>query len=357
MGIYDRDYARAAPGAHRGIDWRRRVRALTFVQWLIMLNVAVFVTDGLLGARGVAVAVHMGDYYRHGLDPTKIQAVTPVLPKGARPAAGQGVQLPIIDAVSKEVVGQRVYRWMKPIEAYGHFSTLKAFFSLEVWRFITFQFLHADLSHLVLNMIALFFFGPLVEGSLRTRKRFAAFYLVCGIFGAVLYLALNTIGYLVSARIPGLLFDDMSTPLIGASAGVFAVLMASAKLAGDAEMLVFMVLPMKVRVGAYLMFALALLNLLRGGANAGGDAAHVGGAIAGFFFIRNMHYLKDFFEVFGPAGKPGVRRAFRLRSPRVDQSRVDDILAKVREHGLHSLTDAEQSTLRQATEEQRNGAS
>ena len=53
-------------------------------------------------------------------------------------------------------------------------------------------------------------------------------------------------------------------------------------------------------------------NLLRNGANAGGDAAHVGGAIAGFFFIRNSHLLRDFFDVFGdsrranPARPPGV---------------------------------------------------
>lgn len=349
MGIHDRHYARPSPAARQGPPWRLRLRLLTFVQWLIAINVAIFVVDSLLAARGVAVAVHMGDYYKPGIDPTKINAVVPPLPTGQPIAAGQAAEFPIFDQASNEVIGKRIYRWMKPIEAYGHFSTLKAFFRLEVWRFVTFQFLHADLSHLVLNMIALFFFGPLVEASLRSRKRFAAFYLVCGIFGAALYLALNTIGYLVNIPIPGLLFGEISTPLIGASAGVFAVLMAAAKLAGDAEMLVFMVIPMKVRHGAYLMFALAALNLIRGGANAGGDAAHVGGAIAGFFFIRNMHYLKDFFEIFGPPAKR-TKKLKLVRPTDVDPAEVDAVLGKVATQGIASLTPDEQNLLRRATE-------
>lgn len=351
MGIYDRDYARAGarPGAAAGGFVQGRLRRLTFVHWLIIVNVAVFVLDALLGARGVLIPVHMGDFFRPDADPTRMQLLVQHPPE--RPPRGLMAEMPIRDRASGEIVGRRVYRWMPPMTAWGHFSTAKGFLSLEVWRLVTFQFLHADVTHLALNMLALYFFGPLVEERLRTKKRFAAYYLVCGICGALLYLTLNLLGFLLGARVPGLLFDDMHTPLIGASAGVFGVLMASAYIAGDGIMLVFMVLPMKIRTGAYLMLAIALLNLLSGGSNAGGDAAHVGGALAGFFFIRNMHLLGDFFEVLGPGERK--TRAWRRAAARADAERLDAVLDKVRERGLHSLTEDEQDILRRATREKR----
>jgi membrane associated rhomboid family serine protease len=356
MGIYDRDYARAGQtGGRSGGLLPHGVRSLTFVHWVIILNVAVFVIDALVMARGVVMPVHMGDRFIDGLDPTQIQVEVQRPPP--RPASGSPAlfSVPIRDVASKQMVGERRYQWMPPLQAVGHFSTAKAFFGLEVWRFVTFQFLHADSTHLLFNMMGLFFFGPLVEQRLRSRRRTWAYYLVCGICGAALYLTLNTAGYLFSAQVPGFLFQDMHTPLIGASAGVFGVLMASAFIAGDATMLVFFVLPMKIRTGAYLMCALAAFNLLMGGANAGGDAAHIGGAIAGFFFIRNMHLLKDFFEVFGPSKSPGGQGVFRPIGAGVNQAQVDAILDKVRDQGMHSLTPAEQALLRRATREKRGG--
>lgn len=352
MGLYDRDYARPGRADRRqggfGLGW---LKSLSFVNWLIAINVAVFFADSMMWARGVVVPVHMGDFFVQGVDPTKIQALVPRVPASA--PSSQVADLPILDGASGQVVGQRRYRWMAPLQAYGHFSTMKGFLGMEVWRLVTFQFLHADLSHLFFNMMGLFFFGPVVEERLRSRRRSWAYYLVCGICGAVLYLTLNMMGYLFGASVPGLLFQDMTTPLIGASAGVFGVLMASAYIAGEAMMLVFFVLPVKVWVGAYVLFGAAVFNLLRGGANAGGDAAHVGGAIAGYFFIRNMHLLKDFFEVFGPSRGGSKRLKKTSRGGGVKQSDVDAVLDKVRQHGMHSLSESEQELLRRASQQMR----
>ena len=100
---------------------------------------------------------------------------------------------------------------------------------LEFWRFVTFQFLHANWLHLFFNMLALWIFGPLVEAHMGF-KRYAAFYLMCGIAGALMYLALNLAAILIgpAANIPGLLSNDPRVSLVGASAGVFGVLMAAA---------------------------------------------------------------------------------------------------------------------------------
>lgn len=351
MGISDRDYARAGgPGGVRttpGVGVR--LRGLSVVHWLIIINCAVFAIDHLMGARGVAWKVHMGTVFVEGAPDELVRRA--VRNDGATAQVGNGLLAhPIVDPQTGAVVGQWLWQYMTPLEAVGHFSTAKAFFGLEVWRFITFQFLHANLSHLLFNMIGLWFFGPIVEEALRSRKRFLAYYLICGIFGAILYLILNLIGFLVPGLpLPGVLFDSIWTPLIGASAGVFGVLMACAKVAGEATMLIMFVLPLKIRTGAYLMFVVALINLLAGGSNAGGDAAHVGGAIAGYFFIRRTHLLHDFFEVLGRS-KPS--RTARPRSAK-DEARLDAILDKVKQEGMHSLTPGERKFLNRQTDEKR----
>lgn len=363
MGIHDRDYARASTSGSHGPFRPGRLgpslRGLSVVHWLIIINCAVFMIDAFCTARGILRPVHTGDFMSAAanIDPRRDPLIIPN-PPTTRPVQSAIIRADILLASTRQKVGEREWRYMPPMTAIGHFSTAKAFFRLEVWRFVTFQFLHADLTHVAFNMIGLWFFGPIVEQYLRSRKRFLAYYLVCGIFGALLYLLLNLLGSVAGLKLPGVLFTDIYTSLVGASAGVFGILMASARIASDATMYVFMVIPMRVSTGAYLLTAAACFNLLVGGNNAGGDAAHVGGAIAGFFFIRNMHLLRDFFEILGPR-KPASRgRADQPKPsprhpPQAADARVDEVLDKVRRHGLQSLSDAEKALLREATDERR----
>jgi len=357
MGIYDRDYARPDDrGRIRpGPGVRVRLAGLTAVHWLIIINCLVFAADHLMGARRVMWKVHMGTTVAANTPQDVFDRARPnpdvILRDQDSPGGVASLPFhPIIDPATGAMVGKWYLQYMTPLAAIGHFSTYKGFIGLEVWRFVTFQFLHANLSHLLFNMIGLWFFGPIVEDFLGSRKRFLAYYLICGIFGAILYLILNLIGFLLpGVRLPGVLIDSIYTPLIGASAGVFGVLMACARVAGNATMLVMFVLPLKVRTGAYIMFLAALINLLAGGSNAGGDAAHVGGAIAGFFFIRRPHLLHEFFDVLK---RSAPARTARQPSPK-DEQRLDEILAKVNEHGIHSLTPAEKKFLNKQTDEKR----
>ena len=315
MGIYDRDYVRNRPvngGGSRigGGPW-----SMTTI--LIAINVGVFILDLMLVNAGATINI----------------ASTPI--QTSQPPSWSSSPAP-------------------PLFAIGHFSTYTAFTNLEFWRFVTFQFLHGDITHLLFNMIGLYFFGPAVEQYLRSRKRFLAFYLTCGIFGAFLYLILNLIGNLTNANIPGLLPAAVVTPLIGASAGVFGILMASAFIAGNQVMYVFMVLPMKIKTGAYLFVAISALNLfVLQGSNQGGEAAHLGGAAAGFFFIRRHEMLHDFFDILGPSKKRGGKKKppRTKRKPSVDDATVNRILDKVRDEGVQSLTDKEKQLLDKAGRE------
>ena len=122
MGIYGRDYMREPrrTGWGGGVSSFFAGRSLT--TWLIGVNVAVFILDYLLLAM-----------FRLHYD------------------------MPI------PVPGGAVFHLRFPLlYGLGHFSQWTAINNIQIWRFITFQFLHADLNHLVFNMLSLFFFGPIV---------------------------------------------------------------------------------------------------------------------------------------------------------------------------------------------------
>lgn len=263
----------------------------------------------------------------------------------------------VLQAIPNTPLGRWIYEL-------GHFSTYYIFgktaggyIHLQVWRLVTFQFLHAGVTHIFFNMFGLWIFGGLVEQYLGAKK-YAAFYLVCGIFGGLTYLLLNLLGQGAKSMgidAPVLLFENPTTPLVGASAGVFGVIMACAFIAPNTTVqLLFPPVPLKMRTMAYAYVAIAAFNLLIGGKNAGGDAAHLGGAVAGYFFIRRSHLLRDFFDVFKDSRKEQPRSRAKPATVRPADVEIDRILAKVNDHGLHSLTEAERRTLSQATEAKRN---
>ena len=253
-----------------------------------------------------------------------------------------------------------------PFFVWGYFSTSTALITIdqyvglrgfEFWRFISFQFLHANLTHLLFNMMGLYFFGALVEQYLGS-KRYLAFYLLCGIMGACAYLLLNFAGWtmfsLTGRELPVLLVNNPGTPLVGASAGVFGVVIASAFLVPNARVLLFFIIPMKLSTLAYGLVGVALFSVIFKTTNAGGEAAHIGGALSGFWLIRRPQLLHGFFDFLGrydPTSRSGAAyRAGRLRSRGVTaDADIDRILAKIHDEGLQSLTAREKKALREAS--------
>ena len=373
MGIADRDYAQPPGtggggfGGGFGGGGLGNPRHWSFNTWLIAVNVSLFVVGSLIGATLQApLGVPVQQYALAGADLRDAEvADAPLTLETLRvdDRSVRAVVRPLVDQNGQQIGWQSYRTFADPFGAYGHFSTYLGFFRFELWRLVTFQFLHANLLHLLFNMMGLFFFGALVERHLGSRRLYAAYYLTCGIFGALLYLLLNVLGYFapMGGSVLGFLDVDLDTPLIGASAGVFGVLMASAYIAPNATMLIFGLIPLKVRTGAYIFVGIAFLNLIMGGDNAGGDAAHLGGAAAGFFFIRRPKLLIGFFdEILGSddkrgrsarvVKKPEARRAKErpgraARANDRDRARMDELLAKVGTQGLHALSDKERREL------------
>jgi membrane associated rhomboid family serine protease len=381
MSIYDREYVRVGPRSSSGLG---SLGLISVNSWIIIANVAVFVLNLMVAGPVRPVPVHDWVPAKLGqgvpVDPVTPdvrlssrvlsdalgrQAVVDFDPGGVLRVRdnlgrlGPSITPPPDSVLTEHAIEyrrgepyrqvQRSFQFMPPLERLGYFSTAYGFFGVEMWRFITFQFLHANITHLLFNMFGLWVFGGMVEQYLGS-KRYFAFYLTCGIFGAVSYLALNFLGNVLHVSLPFVLNDSIFTPLIGASAGVFGVIMACAYIAPNAMvMLLFPPIPLKLKWLAYGYVLLAAWNLWRQGNNAGGDAAHLGGAIAGAFFIRRAHLLRDFFDIFGPRKGKGRWR----RDADVHREDLDRILAKVARDGLKSLSEAEKRTLRIASERMR----
>lgn len=252
MGIYDRDYYRE-PQPRR--QWGN-FSPVSVTTWLIAINVLVFVIDAFLHHQA------MQPYARLSRAAQRYFELTQVGPP--------------------------------PLERWGYFSLTTAITHHQFWRFLTFQFLHANLGHLFANMLGLYFFGPLVESYFGAR-RYIAFYLFCGCAGAVTYLLLLKVGLLHG--------DDV--PLVGASAGIFGVLIAGAMIAPNLTvMLLFPPIPIKFKYLALGLVAYATYVAVTNGDNAGGQAAHIGGAVLGFVFMRYPILLRPF----GPGSRARARR-------------------------------------------------
>ena len=156
-------------------------------------------------------------------------------------------------------------------------------FGLQLWRWVTTAFVHADPTHLIVNMIALWAFGPTVEVGLG-KARFVAFYLLSGIGGVL--------GYLLLWRL-AILNVTPTTELLGASGCIFGLVAAAAHISPNRRIRwIFPPVEMRFVTLCWVYVGWAVLNVAQHGANAGGDAAHLGGAAVGFVLVRNLTWLR-----------------------------------------------------------------
>ena len=161
-----------------------------------------------------------------------------------------------------------------PIGRY-HVEDLHAVVGFEPWQLITYAFLHANLVHIGLNMWALFLFGPDVERTLGARHYILMY------FAAVVSAALVQLAAVTATRHAGIY------PTIGASGGIFGVLLAFGVLyPRRTVMLLFPPIPMPAWL---LVTVFGLIELANGvlGTEAGvAHFAHLGGMLGAYLELR-----------------------------------------------------------------------
>jgi len=202
--------------------------------------------------------------------------------------------------------------------------------TLQLWRLITYQFLHASIMHILMNMLGLYFLGPTLEKHWGTRK-FLPFYLGCGIAGALFYIFLVAVNFLPAGY------------LIGASGAVLGLLAACAILFPHFVIFIYF-LPLPIRVAALALIIWYLVAIVSKGVNAGGDAAHLAGMAAGAAYVWSQPFRSQLkMKIRASRWQKQMAQHQKL------QMEVDRILQKVHDSGLHSLSRKEKSMLKKAT--------
>lgn len=219
------------------------------------------------------------------------------------------------------------------------------------WTIITYMFLHADFWHILFNMIILFFSGRIFLEYVGDRRLLTVF-LYGGIAGGMLFFILYNISPAFSTGVP----------LIGASAGVVAVLVAAAAYVPRMTVRLFFL----IEVPFWVVAALAVVSYIAGvtGSNSGGHLAHLGGAVVGYIFVQQLRKGNDwsiglynlFYRMegwFKP--KPKVRKVYSNTNKKSakkansrtqnDQQRIDEILDKISKSGYEKLSKEEKDFL------------
>lgn len=226
------------------------------------------------------------------------------------------------------------------------------------WTLITYSFYHENFLHILFNMLWLFFMGRLFTEYLG-EKKLLPLYLVGGLCGSVLFIVFYNLFPLFSREV------DIAVAL-GASASVLAITVAIATLLPDYEVGLF--LPqwrVKLKYIAIALFVIDLLSIT--GNNAGGNIAHIGGAIFGFIYIKQLKkgrdltgWLQRLIERITQKKKPSIKVVYRKdasdesyhNKKANNQEAIDKILDKISRSGYASLTYEERDILFKASKNQ-----
>jgi membrane associated rhomboid family serine protease len=210
------------------------------------------------------------------------------------------------------------------------------------WTIITYMFGHDGLFHILFNMLWLYWLGRIFLDFLNKRQ-FIFTYLAGGLAGAVLFIIAYNLFPVFKPVLP-------VAVLIGASASVMAVIAAAATLLPDFTIHLLLIGPVRLKYLALIYFVLDLIGIA--GSNPGGSIAHIGGAILGFVYIRQLRNGNDWSKIFKKRRKLTIVQKGNptLRTSKLpDQEVIDQILDKISKSGYDSLSSKEKEQLFKAS--------
>ncbi|OZI07180.1 rhomboid family intramembrane serine protease [Siphonobacter sp. BAB-5385] len=230
------------------------------------------------------------------------------------------------------------------------------------WTLLTYCFVHQQVLHILFNMLFLFWFGQLVQEYLGSR-RLVSIYLLGGIFGGLIYLTLYNVVPYFQANL-----EELN---IGASGAVYAVMLGAATLLPNYTFHVLIIGPVRIKYIAAFCVIVSFAQIP--GTNAGGNIAHLSGALFGYLYIRMLRRgidlgqpveaVLDFFKrLFAREPRPTMqvkyrsqtRTSFTTYSTTTEDypgdEEIDAILDKISKSGYESLTREEKQKLYKASQ-------
>jgi len=220
------------------------------------------------------------------------------------------------------------------------------------WTFITYMFLHSGFMHLLFNMLWLHFGGKIFLQYLHPKQLLST-YILGGISGALLFI----IAYNYIPSLQGHLYGVQA---LGASASVLAIIVAIATYTPNYSVQFPFIGFVKLKHIAIFSVALDIISIPKG--NTGGHIAHIGGAIFGYIYIKQLQKGNDFSTGFSnflerlvntfknkSKLKTVHKRAktdYEFNSGKLAQQKeIDKVLEKISKSGYESLSKEEKATL------------
>ena len=234
------------------------------------------------------------------------------------------------------------------------------------WTLITYMFMHAGVWHLLGNMLWLYWFGRLFLYFF-SAKHLRGLYVVGGLMGGLLYIAAYNLFPIFSNQL-------YSATLVGASASVLAIAIATAVREPEYRINLMFVGPVKLKYFA--LFIVLFDALYVGSNNAGGHIAHLGGALAGWWFAKGVsqghditHWVNVCIDAIAGLSIKSFQFKRKPRKPKMkvhsqnsrtadyeynarkkaQSDEVDRILEKLKQSGYSSLSDEEKRRLFEAS--------
>ena len=220
------------------------------------------------------------------------------------------------------------------------------------WTFITYMFLHNGFLHLLFNMVWLHFGGKIFLQYLKPKQLLST-YILGGVSGGLLFvIAYN--------YIPALQAYSFGALAMGASASVLAIIVAIATYTPNYSVQFPFIGFVKLKHIAIFSVALDIISIPKG--NTGGHIAHIGGALFGYFYIKQLKKGNDFSKGFSSflerlinTFKPKSKLKTVHKRAKSDydfnkeksakQKEIDIILEKIANSGYESLSKEEKATL------------
>ncbi len=260
--------------------------------------------------------------------------------------------MPPLTPVTKKLmilnVGIFLVSWLLSLAAPGFYRGLEGFFWLSpaqwadwfpllpVWQLVTHGFMHSaqDPSHVLWNMVQLYFFGTMLEGMIGSR-RFLITYMLCMFAGGLLHVFVE-------------LATGAPNPALGASGAALGIVVAAATMRPRSSVLLIFI-PVMLWVLAAGIVALNFINAVSELVNQTSSGVaywvHLGGAAYGFLCVRMGWIQIDWIE------RWTAKRAVAVENTRrEDDLQMDRLLEKIHKEGMANLTRAERAFLKRSSQ-------
>jgi membrane associated rhomboid family serine protease len=228
-------------------------------------------------------------------------------------------------------------------------------FMTRPWTVLTYAFAHSltDILHILFNMIVLYWFGKLFVEYLGSDK-LVSLYILGALAAATFYLLMfNTVPFFKQqSDFPG---------MVGASGAIYAIMVGAATLLPDYTFFLFFFGPVRIKYIAAIYIVISFLGSV--GTNSGGNIAHLGGALMGFIYIKQLQagvnwggwitsvldWIKNIFKP-----RTNVKVSYRKTEQpkpkasaqsKASQEEIDAILDKISDRGYESLSKDEKEKL------------